>query len=392
MLYPAAMKWRTPLGRVPLLLLLLLALLGAPLPPAAQAGDGPAPAEVAQAVERGAAWLTQQLAGAFADERFTDVGELVVLTLAHAGANTSNKTFAAGLAWLEAVEPRFTYRTALQAMALSEVNPRLYRRSLAHGAQWLVDTQLPGGEWGYPGAAEAPGQAVTGFRVAAPAVPTGPGGKPADGRLAIVRGGGLTADRVLRGDFSNTQFAVLGLRACREAGIDAPKATWQGALDYLRRFQRPDGGWGYVVQGEQDSASYASLTCAGICSTAICLNALGTKDVRADAGVKKALAWLDKHLDLTRNAGIDESAVLGFSPWQYYHLYSLERAGRVLGLDTLGKRAWYPEGARWLLGAQQGDGSWADAPLGGSRPRYLTPADTCFAILFLTRATRPITK
>ena len=197
----------------------------------------------------------------------------------------------------------------------------------------------------------------------------------------------------MKGDFSNTQVAILGLRACREAGIELPKETWKGALEYLRTFQRPDGGWGYVVQGQQDGASYASLTCAGACSLAICLNALGTGDVRSDAGMKKALAWLDKHLDPSRNVGIDQSEVLGPSPWQYYHLYSLERVGRVLNSETIGKRPWYAEGARWLLGAQAGDGSWADGPGPMSpRPSYLTPADTCFAILFLARATRPITR
>ena len=369
-----------------------------------QAADGPSPAEVNKAIEAGAQWLKKLQADGWPDQRYTDTGELVLLTLTHAGANNSDKVFAAGMTWLESVEPRFTYRAALQAMALSEVNPRLYRKRLAHCAQWLVDTQLKGGEWGYPGPAEAPGQGVSGYTVAPPALPEQPapergakggakGAGPAgDGRLAIVRGGGITSDRLLQGDFSNTQFAILGLRACRDAGIDAPKATWQAALDYLRRFQRPDGGWGYVVQGEQDSVSYASLTCAGACSSAICLAALGTKDVRGDASIKKALAWLDKNLDVAKNVGVEESAVIGLSPWQYYHLYSLERAGRVLNLETVGKHAWYPEGARWLLDAQRSDGSWADAELGGSRPRYLTPADTCFALLFLTRATRPVTK
>ena len=50
----------------------------------------------------------------------------------------------------------------------------------------------------------------------------------------------------------------------------------------------------------QDGASYASLTCACVCSLAICLHALGTKDVRSDAGIKKGLAWLDRNLDPER--------------------------------------------------------------------------------------------
>jgi hypothetical protein len=145
------------------------------------------------------------------------------------------------------------------------------------------------------------------------------------------------------------------------------------------------------MSGGQDEASYASLTCAGICSAAICLHALGTKDVRSDAVVKRGLAWLRKNLDIGRNVGIDQSVVIGPSAWQYYHLYSLERAARVLGLTDVEGRAWYPEGARWLLGKQRPDGSWADEESRGGRPRYLDVADTCFAILFLSRATRPLT-
>jgi hypothetical protein len=198
---------------------------------------------------------------------------------------------------------------------------------------------------------------------------------------------------VEKGDFSNTQFAILGLRACRSAGVDAPPETWKAALAYLRKYQRPDGGWGYVVQGEQDEASYASLTCAGVCSLAICLDALGTKDPTSDAGLRKALGWLDKNLDPTRNVGADTSSVVGPSTWQYYHLYSLERAGRVLGKETIGKRPWYAEGAAWLVARQQSDGHWEDeAGMVGTRPKYLTPSETCFALLFLARATRPLTR
>jgi hypothetical protein len=373
-------------------LTVLLAVTGSP----ARAADEPSASAVQGAIDKGASWLRAELERrGFVDETDHDLGELGVLTLAHAGANLQDKVFADGVKFLEKVELRFTYRTSLLAMALAEVNPRLYQARLVHCAQWLVDTQLAGGEWGYPGAFAGPGRLPDGIRVAPPPAEANPAatkpGAPAP-KVVITRRTSLTADQVMKGDFSNTQFAILGLRACREAGIEMPKETWTNALGYLRKFQRPDGGWGYVIQGEQDGASYASLTCAATCSLAICSSALGTKDVRGDTSVKKALAWLDKHLDVARNAGIDASDILGPSPWQYYHLYSLERAGRVLNLETLGGQAWYPAGAKWLLAAQKSDGSWADAEgARGPRPSYFTGADTCFALLFLTRATRPIT-
>lgn len=363
--------------------------------PARGAGDDPSPAAVNAAIAKGRAWIEAQAAKGFTDENDHDLVELYVLTLAHAGANLKDKVFAEAVSFLEQVEPRYTYRTAVLAMALSEVNPRLYQARLAHCAQWLVDTQLAGGEWGYPGTVGGKGALPQGQRVDPP-----PPGKDAAGdakpgapkaKVVIQRRSSATSDTVLKGDFSNTQFAILGLRACREAGIEVPKETWKGALDYLRKFQRADGGWGYVMQGEQDGVSYASLTCAGACSLAVALAASGTSDVKGDAGVKKALAWLDKNLDVGRNVGIDQSEVIGPSPWQYYHLYSLERVGRALNLETVGKQRWYAAGAKWLLAAQQADGHWADGEGPRERLSYFTAADTCFALLFLTRATRPVT-
>lgn len=71
--------------------------------------------------------------------------------------------------------------------------------------------------------------------------------------------------------------------------------------------------------------------------------------------------------------------------WQYYHLYSLERAGNLTDTVKFGTHDWYGAGATYLLDRLQGDGHW-DAPDGIKK----TVWDTCFAILFLARATRPV--
>ena len=367
------------------------------------AAEEPPPAKVQAAIDAGSAWLRATFKEGFAGDRWSDPVEVVALTLAHCGVNLNDPVFQKAIANLETQTPRFTYRTALLAMALAEVNPRQYQRKIAHCAQWLVDTQAAGGEWGYPGAHEGSYLKTEGVTVPPPAEPgaeegheEGPpragkrSGKPIE-KWVLKRRDLPAALANAKGDFSNTQFAVLGLRAAREAGIEVPKETWSAALAYLRKFQRPEGGWGYVLQGEQDEASYASLTCAGLCSTAICVAATGAGDPKADAGVRKALGWLKKHLDVAANVGIDRSSISGPRPWQYYHLYSLERAARVLGLKEVEGRAWYPLGATWLLAHQLPDGAWLDE--GGADPRhpYYQVADTCFALLFLTRATRPLT-
>jgi hypothetical protein len=170
-----------------------------------------------------------------------------------------------------------------------------------------------------------------------------------------------------------------------------PADVWKNALGYLKKYQRKDGGWGYVLAGAQDDSSYASLTCAGICSAMICLNSLGSKDPKSDVIVTRALAWIRGHGDVDNNVGVDMSSTIGASTWQYYHLYSLERAGRVLGAADVGGKAWYGPGAKWILSTQKGDGHWEDSYRQDPAPTYLSTADTCFALLFLTRATRPLT-
>jgi hypothetical protein len=145
-----------------------------------------------------------------------------------------------------------------------------------------------------------------------------------------------------------------------------------------------------VKLGEQDVASFASLTAAGTVGVALCLHGLGKGSPRSHPAVKKALAWFAKRWDPSENVGIDYSTFIQVSTWQYYHLYSVERLGRVLNRKKLGKRDWYAEGADFLLSHQKSDGSWED-PGGDEDLPYLKTADTCFAILFLTLSTPPLT-
>ena len=62
----------------------------------------------------------------------------------------------------------------------------------------------------------------------------------------------------------------------------------------------------------------------------------------------------------------------------------LIRAGIFYGTERFGAHEWYPEGATYLLGEQKPDGSWK----AGKSDHEIW--DTCFAILFLRRATRPL--
>lgn len=370
-------------------LVLSLVFLGA-LPLHADEKATPSSKAVREAIDRGAAWLLARYENGFDNTSVTATPELVLLTLTHAGVKHTHPVFQKALEATLAAELRHTYRVSTMAMALSGINPYLYRARLAHCAQWLVDTQYEQGEWGYPGGRA--GTADTGVKTdVKPPVPDpqAQGGSKAE-PIVIVRGVSETDAVEGQGDFSNTQFALLGLRACRDARIVIPEATWQRALDYQLRFQQKDGSWGYVMAGEQDQVGYASLTCAGIAGVAICHHGLGKRRPRSLPAVKKGLAWLAKRWDPARNVGIDNSSIVGPSAWQYYHLYAVERMGRILNLKNVGKRAWYAEGAAWILAKQRADGSWEDDGASSTKP-YIRTADTCFAILFLSLATPPLT-
>jgi hypothetical protein len=65
-----------------------------------------------------------------------------------------------------------------------------------------------------------------------------------------------------------------------------------------------------------------------------------------------------------------------------YYLDAVERLGILTGTEKIGNREWYPEGSKMLLETQRPDGSWKL----GENLYY----DTCFAILFLRRATAPL--
>ena len=71
--------------------------------------------------------------------------------------------------------------------------------------------------------------------------------------------------------------------------------------------------------------------------------------------------------------------------YHYCHLYAIERAGSLARKHLMGQRNWYAEGAQYLVNQQFEDGHWNDI-------RCMGPQDvlgTCFALLFLKRATRP---
>jgi len=198
----------------------------------------------------------------------------------------------------------------------------------------------------------------------------------ADRLVSWQRGGFAYPDHAV--DISNTQYGALGLWAARNAGVPVPGRVWQVLAEHTLRHQEPpgeDGAAGFTYH--EEGLVTGSRTAAGVGILAICESALDAIAARPFAAAReRGMRWLAKHFAADANPGEG----LG-DPWIYYYLYGIERVGGLTGVQRIGGSDWYREGVRFLVGAQSADGRWTDG--GDAEP------NTCFALLFLSRATSP---
>lgn len=218
-----------------------------------------------------------------------------------------------------------------------------------------------------------------------------------------------------RFDISVNQYGLLGLWSAHLCGLEVPAGWWRAAAEALLEQQdRSDGrsvqlvlqdhreagaegtrtasspwktaprGWAYR---EPTEPTYGAMTAAGIGGLALCRAGLlatnqGKADVlpQIDAGMRDGFAWFAQEFSVRHAPGFVGRNHRNL----YYYLYGLERACELTGVARLQGRDWYFEGAMALLGHQQRNGSFrVDSPGGG-----LFDA-TCFAVLFLKKATLP---
>ncbi len=331
-------------------------------------------AQVASAIQKGLKRLRsmQDKDGSWAYRRFRGrvfrgssrytlgTTSLVVLAMLNAGVPPQDRDIQEGMAYIAKTDDEYVYSVSLKCQALSAYiladpkNGRRYLDELRKSATYLIKTQLDNGMWSY---------------------------KHYRGRSHG------------RGDNSNTQFALLGLHEAAKAGIKVPREIWLRSRKHFENTQLKDGGWPYRFSGRRArrgsrSASYGSMTAAGVASLYICglrLHTGGrrvfvrgaypncgkyTQDVVLSAGLK----WLGENFSVTTNPPLRSLSV-----WHYYYLYALERVGMISGLRMLGKHDWYREGAAYLVKKQDRDGSWG---------RY--GYDTAFGLLYLAKGNRPV--
>jgi hypothetical protein len=227
-------------------------------------------------------------------------------------------------------------------------------------------------------------------------------------------------------DNSNTQYALLGLKAASRAGVRADTKVWAKTLQHLIDGQRESGPSVPRDDGEpardakgrtasrpidharpwpydsKDLDPRFSMTAGGVGSVVICRSELlgdpsyrKETDAKAEKAARDGIAWMGRQMDDEFVFNARTAREWGFDSWASYSVYAVERAGVLAGVRRMGKHDWYAEGAEFLMSIQAPHGGWVPR---GTRPlkTEVDPEEavvsTCFALLFLARGTPPVVR
>ena len=293
---------------------------------------------------------------------------LAMLSLLHAGVPPTDPLMQRCLKYERDLKPERTYQVGLQTMVYALAGQVEDKDRIQQNVDWLIaagvrqNGKLQG--WGYSSKAS-----------------------PAD--------------------FSNSQYALLGLHEGFVAGASIKADAWQEFVDLYAASQK-GGGWAYrrgpdYAKLNADDFRFKdnfgdntlTMTIAGLCSMYIATGDLKTarqdrppdcdgKDCGVfaqDEHIAEALKWLEDHMPRSADA-------IGRMAHTYYALYGIERAGRLSGQRFLGGNDWYRLGCEYLVDAQKADGSWVSPAnqTGEASPIIATS----FALLFLSKGRTPV--
>jgi len=250
---------------------------------------------------------------------------------------------------------RHTYTGSLVLMAFAALDKKVHGNRIQSLASLIASSQLRSGQWNYR----------------------------LNDRYAK-RDRRRAKNRIQRGDNSNTQYALLALRAARKAGADVSPEVWLRALSYWH-LTLSKSGWSYTPRGINTHGN-RSMTAAGISSIAICMEGLYGKRAAAriaeHAAVGKGLVELGKKL-----------IQWGYDRIDLYAYYGIERACVLTGTRKFNEYDWYKRGASELIRGQAADGAWWSKDAKARRGKgwgYGPAIETAYALLFLRRATTRI--
>jgi len=344
-----------------------------------------------------------------------DSDELKLLTFLEGGTPASDPVVQALVAKCSEAPLEKTYKVALLAMCLESLDRVKYQQKIAQCGQFLLDNVKPNGGFAYGEptafvndvAYKMPPKDVASGGAKAKPVSLDADAKEKPKVLNKIKLSKKKDGPAERSDNSNAQYAALGMRACFDAGIVFPKDVVEKCRQYWVANQHPGEkgdakgkpsvasgvgipvgdprGWCYSDGQGSDCGhggnAYSSMTAGAIGAVCIYDYILG-KEWKKEKVVLDGLAWLDKNWSVKENIGPPETSKGATNGWLYYYLYAIERTGMLYDTALIGNHDWYLDGARELLAAQKADGSWDASHF--KHPTW----DTCFAILFLKRATK----
>lgn len=314
----------------------------------------PEDSRISKATERGIDWLLlkQEPDGSWLGPDGTIYYGMTALgayTLMQCGLRFDHPSVKAALAYLERVPVVRTYDAGCVLMAYKAMGENRPKERVKAITRFLLDTlgngaNQIGARWGYPFGHQNP------------------------------------AER-LHWDLSNTQYAVLGLRAAAQCGEKVPTNVWERIAADTLELQGDYGEFCY----RPGTKPTASMTLAGMTIVLICSEQLALvkgKEAtvrRLQGALARAEGWLERNWSVEANVAPGDDG--GSRRWYYYYLYGLERYGSISNKKVVGGHDWYAEASDAVLRRQAEDGSWATEYGEGD-------ANTCFALIMLKRGSR----
>ena len=178
-------------------------------------------------------------------------------------------------------------------------------------------------------------------------------------------------------DNSNSQYGLIGVWNCAEAGLSVPNKYWHDVESHWTESQKSEGTWNY----KKDPGTSSPMTMAGITALSVCRDFMNdpppasgpAKSPARSVALDKALRWFETGDNSVRIEG-----------QHGYSLYSVERAALASGMMFAGTHDIYRELATQELKNQGKLGSW-----GGDAGRDAI-VETSFSLLFLARGRNPV--
>ncbi|MFP4105325.1 MAG: DUF4159 domain-containing protein [Phycisphaerae bacterium] len=195
-----------------------------------------------------------------------------------------------------------------------------------------------------------------------------------------------------KGDYSNTNYAVLGIWAAHEMHQEPPANVWTAIERSWAGGQQPDGGWAYqhkaypgFTWNNYDQPA-GTMTAAGIASLYIVMDSytaprgsLGSyRNSIGYRSIQRGLKWMDKNFSAEKC--VNRKNVGG------YYFYNVERVAKAAGLKYFGTHDWFRETAAKIVASQEKDGSIKFG--GGGEKDELV--DTSFSLMCLSSGAAPV--